>query len=92
MPLFLDISMAKGLPFLKPGDPVKIPCVPGSHEWDYDILEEQLPRNFVARMRDCLCLAAGPEGKVYDWDRIEASPVGFNMDSAKKHGARLVEA
>jgi hypothetical protein len=87
--LYLYIGKSD-LHFLKPNDPTKIPVKRGEHYTDFDVIEEELPEEFVSRMRDCCLLKMhGPTARDH-WEEMESMPVGFDLDAAHKHGAWIV--
>jgi hypothetical protein len=86
----LDVSKAN-LEFLKDGDPLSIPCRDGENYCDLDVIEEDLPPDFVERMRDCCLLQMAPGVARDHWEEMESMPVGFDTRSAYMAGAVLIK-
>jgi hypothetical protein len=86
----LDISKAK-LDFLRDGDPLSLPCEDGVYYTDIDIIEEELPEDFVKKMRDCCLLKMHSKTAREHWEEMESMPVGFDIAPALKAGARLIK-
>jgi hypothetical protein len=83
MQYYLDISKAK-LPFIREGDPTRIPLREGRYHCEYDVDEDKLPVEFVDRMRSCLIDKMDAETIRQFGDELEQKPVGFDYRNAKK--------
>lgn len=91
MRFFLDLTNAVKPKFWKDGDPLMLPCETGTHHLDYDIIESELPADFVAKMRECTLRVKDPEQVRRHGDFMEQAPVGFRHDSIADNGAELIE-
>lgn len=91
MKYLLDLTNAEKPKFWKPGDPLLIPCETGKHHLAYDILMDELPKEFAERMDECSMREIPPESIRRNGDLIEKRPVGFHESDLVYYGAVLIE-
>jgi len=88
--LYLDISKSELPKFFKPGDPVLLPVVESKKKSNaYDIVNEELPVDFVNRMYCCL-FDRGGVADFFDVDIAINLPICVRKSSIKKHGCKVV--
>lgn len=86
--LFLDISKSD-VGFFRPGDPTLLPLKKSRTKGAFDIVNDDLPRDFVDRMYGCLFDRPGLNEFVWVDDAIRL-PICVRLKIARKHGARIV--
>jgi len=86
--IYLDISSAD-VNFWREGDPVLLPLVKGKAAGVYNIVNDQLPDEFVERMYNCCFEVAGLDKYVWVDDAINR-PIAVREKTAKKHGAKII--
>lgn len=92
MRFILDISKAKKPAFWEEGDPVLLPCENGKNLTTYDLIESELPHEFVEKMRGRLMKIKGPDGKPYHYGSAKMLPVGIDAEEIVENGGVLREA
>ena len=87
----LDLSYGKKPPWWKQGDPTKIKLIDGKHEYEFDVVMEDLPKDLVERMYDCLLSYKTNFEQEFYGDQMLSKPIGTSMDSINKHGSLIRE-
>jgi hypothetical protein len=82
-------------PWWRPGDPIEYDIIDGQHIYEFDIVEESLPKELVDRMHQCLeCLTieiVGMSEAIYDADLRDKRPVGVDLENATRMGCLIIE-
>ena len=89
MVLFLDMSASPEWPERWP---VLVPIQPGRHQYDYDIVEEQLPIRAAEEMRKQALLRLYNEGGMARAARALLDlPMGINAADVERAGGRIID-
>lgn len=92
MRYILDISKATKPAWWEAGDPVLLPCKDGAHYTTYDLIEKELPAEFIKKIRAYLYGLKLPDGRPYHYASVKRLPIGIDAEEVVKHGGVLREA